>query len=211
MKKWVRGLLMGSVLLVSVGVRAQAQEAQQLLLNVEKLAQLKSILEDLKRGYSVLSEGYATIKTITEGSFRLHEVFLDGLLQVSPAVRNYRRIPAIVQAQISLVKEAKTSLRQLVSSDLFSGEELRYVKAVFENVLSQGVRNIEALATVLMSGRLRLSDEERLREIDGIWKEVSEELAFLRHFNGDTKLLALARAREVADAAISQNLFSITK
>lgn len=34
-----------------ISVRAQSQEAQQLLLNVEKLSQLKNILADMKKGY----------------------------------------------------------------------------------------------------------------------------------------------------------------
>ena len=67
--------------------KAQSYEAQQLLLDVQKLSQLKQMLADLKKGYEVLYEGYTNIKNISKGSFDLHQAFLDGLLEVSPAVK----------------------------------------------------------------------------------------------------------------------------
>jgi hypothetical protein len=39
-------------------VKAQATELAQLALNIEKLAQFKQILADLKKGYEILSGGY---------------------------------------------------------------------------------------------------------------------------------------------------------
>ena len=112
---------------------------------MEKLAQLKNILEDLKKGYEIVSKGYSTIKDLSEGNFSLHNVFLDGLLQVSPTVRNYRRITDIVRAQISLVKEYKGAYRRFAGSGFFSPEELKYIKSVSENLFNQSVKNTESL------------------------------------------------------------------
>ena len=47
-------------------VMAQSTEIQQLLLNVEKLAQLKKILSNMKKGYEIVSNGYNTIKDISK-------------------------------------------------------------------------------------------------------------------------------------------------
>ncbi len=76
------------------------------MLNIEKLNQLRKILKELKAGYEILFKGYSTIKDLSEGNFKLHEAFLDGLLQVSPAVKNYARVKDIVQAQLAIIKEA---------------------------------------------------------------------------------------------------------
>ncbi|MBC7384425.1 MAG: TerB family tellurite resistance protein, partial [Bacteroidia bacterium] len=81
MKKYFVLLLL-SLLLFSGRVSAQSEEVQQLLLNVIKLEQLKKILNNMYDGYKVLTKGYNTIKTISEGNFSIHKVFLDGLLQV---------------------------------------------------------------------------------------------------------------------------------
>ena len=73
-------------LLFSCKIQAQSYELQRLLLDIQKLAQLKSILTDLYKGYEILNTGYNTIKSISEGNFNLHKAFLDGLLAVRRAV-----------------------------------------------------------------------------------------------------------------------------
>jgi hypothetical protein len=209
MKKWMIGILLMNAVLLTSRVAGQAQEVQQLLLDVEKLSQLKSILEDMKKGYEIVSQGYTTIKNLSKGNFNLHAVFLDGLLKVSPVVRNYRRIPDIVQAQIRLVREYKSAYRRFASSGWFSQEELSYMKSVFENLLIQSFKNIEALTQVITAGALRMSDDERLTAIDNIWKVASDQLIFLRRFDQDNKLLALQRAKAAADIRTQKKSFSV--
>lgn len=211
MKKCVVGFFLVGALLLSQRAASQAQEVQQLLLNVEKLAQLKNILADLKRGYQIVSQGYSTIRNLSQGNFKLHQDFLDGLLEVSPAVRNYRRIGDIVRSQVSLVKEYRLAFRRFTQSGSFTAEEMDYLKSVYENLFNQSVKNLEALAMIITAGKFRMSDDERLNAIDTIWKDASDVLTFLRHFNGETKLLLLQRAKAAADAQTQKKLFSITK
>src|SRR5207344_2495641 len=115
-------------------VFAQAFEVQQLLLNVEKLDQLKSILDNMYKGYEIISKGYNTIRDITQGNFNLHEAFLDELMQVSPAVRKYKRIADIIQYQSQLVKEYKTAFTRFKTVHLFNETEIKYMATVYENL-----------------------------------------------------------------------------
>lgn len=211
MNKCVFVLICMVIVLFSPTAHGQIHEAKQLLLNVEKLAQLKNILEDLKKGYEIVSRGYGRIRDLSQGNFTLHEAFLDGLLQVSPTVQKYQRISDIIRAQVSLVKESSAAYRRFAGSGFFSREELTYLKSVFENLYHQSVTNLGALTTILTAGKLRMSDDERLSAIDTIWEEVSNQLTFLRHFNGDTKLLVLQRAKASADVQTQKRLFSINK
>jgi len=103
---------------------AQSHEVQQLLLNVEKLAQLKKILNNLYTGYEILSKGYTAIKNISEGNFSIHQVFLDKLLEVSPTVRKYKRVADIIVAQKRIVKEYRTAFQNFKKSGSFSETEL---------------------------------------------------------------------------------------
>ena len=68
------------ILFISFGcptlVNAQSQEIAQLILNLEKLKQLEEILDNMYKGYKILTKGYNTIKNIAEGNFNLHQVFL---------------------------------------------------------------------------------------------------------------------------------------
>jgi hypothetical protein len=208
MKNGVWGLLL---MLIIAGTRANAQafEVQQLLLNVEKLAQLKAILSDLKKGYEIVSKGYTTIKTISEGNFHLHDLFLDRLLQVSPVVKNYRRVRDVISAQLKIVREYKTALRQFGASDVLKADEMEYLKKVYANLLDQSVKHMESLALIITAGKLRMSDDERLSAIDAIWKNMEDSLTFLRQFTNETKILALQRAKEKAEVVRLGKLYSI--
>ena len=108
----MKKLLILLTLVIHSACFSQSQEAKQLLLNVEKLAQLKLMLSHMKTGYQILEKGYTSIKNISQGNFNLHRDFLKGLLQVSPAVKKYSKIADIIRFQLKLVKEAKDALAE---------------------------------------------------------------------------------------------------
>ena len=163
--------------------RTQSFEVQQLLLNVEKLAQFKQILADLKKGYEIVAKGYTTIRDISEGNFSLHDAFLDALWQVSPAVRQYKRTADIIALQLRLVKEYKAAWQRTKSSSLFSPNELEHIEKVYSNLFQASLRNLEDLLLVITARQLRMSDDERLTAIDRIYASMQDKIVFLRQFN----------------------------
>ena len=184
------------LVLAGLGVNAQSSEAKQLLLNVEKLSQLKNILEDMKKGYTILSKGYGSVKDIAEGNFSLHEVFLDGLLVVSPEVKKYRRVADILRDQKLIVSEYRSALGAFRSADVFNLGELDYLGKVYEGLLKASLQNLEDLAMVITSSKLRMNDEERLAAIDRIFADTSDKLTFLRSFNQSATLLVHQKKKE---------------
>lgn len=179
--------------------RAQSEEMQQLILHIQKLAQFRKILKDMKKGYDILTKGYNTVKDLTEGNFNLHNAFLDALLQVSPAVRNYRRVGETIDYQVELVQEYRNALERFQGSGQFNPDELAYIEDVYDNLLAQSLRNLEELTDVLTAGKMRMSDDERLQAIDRIYLDMQDKVLFLRSFNGKTGILALQRAKEARD------------
>ncbi|MGN7812563.1 TerB family tellurite resistance protein [Flavobacterium sp. 22076] len=192
--------------LVPQRTSAQSAEIQQLVLNIEKLSQFKKILSDMKKGYELLSGGYNTVKQMSEGNFSLHKTFLDALLQVSPAVKNYKRIGDIAHFQQLLVKESRNGLNRFVSSGSFSPQETAYFEKVYGNLLQQSLRNLDELLMVVTADKLRMSDDERLQAVDGLYLQMQEKLLFLRSFNKETSVLALQRVKETVDVHALRNL-----
>nr|WP_029275678.1 hypothetical protein [Pedobacter borealis] len=180
-------------------VFGQSQEAQQLLLNVEKLSQLKNILSDMKKGYEVVSKGYNAVKNIAEGNFSLHEVFLDGLWLLSPEVRKYYKITEIIRFQAAIVAEYRSAFKRFNSSGSFSVDELEYLSKVYKRLFEESLDNLDNLAMVITANKMRMSDEERLKAIDRIFSDTVDKLDFLRDFNESAGLLGLQRAREKSD------------
>jgi hypothetical protein len=152
MKKWVLIILISAFGSTSFG---QSQEVQQLLLNWEKLTQLKTLLDDMYTGYEIIYKGYSTIKDISEGNFTLHKDFLDGLLAVSPVVQKYRRIADITSYQLRIVKGCKTALHQFKQDKHFTPDEIEHLGKVYSNLLNEGIKCLDELAMIITSGKLR--------------------------------------------------------
>ncbi len=205
MKKCVL-LLWLSVSILSVRTLGQSDETQQLLLNVEKLAQLKKILHNMYQGYQLISKGYNTIKDISQGNFDMHKNFLDGLLAVSPSVKKYKRIADIIHQQSQLVKEYKSAFTRFKTSNLFNSTEIKYMENVYKNLFNNSLQNLDDLAMIVTVGKLRMSDDERMTAIDRVFDDVSDKLNFLRTFNKENNILALQRGREMFDTKVSKQL-----
>ena len=193
----------------SYSASAQSQEVQQLLLNWEKLEQLKAILQNMYDGYQVVSKGYNTIKNISQGNFSLHQVFLNGLLEVSPVVRNYKRIADIIAFQQSIMQEHKKAFNYFKASISFTPEEINYMGKVFGNLFQQSLKSLNELIMIITAGTLRMSDDERLKAIDQIFTDMQDKLTFLRSFNSSTKMLAVQRDKEQSQIDLSRKLSGI--
>lgn len=207
-KTLIVGILIIGLLLPSK-VTAQAQEMQQLILNIEKLAQFRQILKDMKKGYEILNGGYNTLKKISQGNFSLHETFLDALMQVSPTVRNYRRVGDIVNYQVLLVKEYKAAFSRFRNSGNFNPDEIAYLERVYNNLFKQSLRNIDELTSVITANKMRMSDDERLAAIDKIYADIQDKLLFLRSFNNNTSVLAIQRAKEHNDVNAMRGIYKV--
>jgi hypothetical protein len=195
-KKMLPFLLLLSTLVPAQRLHAQEQEIEQLILNIEKLLQFRKILDDMKQGYEVLSQGYEMVKNISEGSFRLHETFLNALLEVSPAVKKYERIVAIIELQGQLTREYRVAAKRFSQSAMFSRDELGYIDRVYSRLFSTSLQQLGDLAVVITAGSLRMSDEERLKSIDVLYNDMQEQLLFLRRFNNSTSVLLLQRVKD---------------
>jgi hypothetical protein len=201
--------LLIAVVLISSQAFSQAQEAQQLLLNWEKLTQLKKILNDMYAGYKIVYKGYTTIKDISEGNFNLHKDFLDGLLQVSPTVRKYKRVSDIINYQIKIVKQYKAAFNQFRQDKNFAPEEIDYLGKVYSNLFNQSLKSLDELTMIITAGSLRMSDDERLQAIDRIYNEVVLQFSFLQDFNNSTAVLSVQREKDIQDIEISRKLYDI--
>ncbi len=189
-----------------INVTAQSAEAQQLLLNVEKLAQFKKILSNMKKGYEIVSKGYNNIKDISKGNFNLHDAFLNALLQVSPTVKKYKRVANIISCQSQIIKEYRSAFNRFKASNLFTASETKYMEQVYNNLFNKSLQNLNELTIVITAGKLRMSDDERITAIDRIYDEITDKLVFLRSFNNEGNVLAVQRGREMVDTKLSQKL-----
>lgn len=209
MKTLKKIIVLLCVISCTVKVKAQADELAQLALNVEKLAQFKQILSDLKKGYEIVSKGYGAVRDISKGNFSIHKTFLDGLYVVSPEVRKYRRVAQIIEYQLLLIKEYKAAYNRFRQADVFSPGEIAYLASVYERLFDSSMRNLEELTMIVTAGQLRMSDDERLQAIDKIHKDMEDKVMFLRYFNNQTLVLVLQKEKVKAEVGYSRKIQGI--
>ena len=210
MKQKVRMLLIClSISCVCLRLKAQSFEIQQLLLDCEKLTQLKDIYSDMKKGYEILSEGYNAVKDISEGNFDLHKLFLDDLLKTSPAVQKYQKIADIINCQLQIMSEYDKAYNRFKQDDNYSADEIIYIGKVYSKLIDESVKGLSDLTTVITDGVLRASDDERLNQIDKLDAEMKDRLHFLRYFNNNTTILSLQRERERNDANTVKGIYGL--
>lgn len=191
----------------SLKVSAQAQEIEQLMLDIEKLTQFKSILADMKTGYQIYEQGYGSISNLSKGNFDLHNAYLTGLMAISPAVRNYSRVAEIISQQASLVSEYKRANANFRQSGSFSADELSYMGNVYAKLINQSLDNLDELNTLVTANKLRMSDADRIKGIDRIYSSSTGQLNFLRAFNRQGVVLSLQRAKDSNDLNTLKKLY----
>jgi hypothetical protein len=193
-----------------LALQGQSQEAVQLVLNYEKLLQLEEILDNMYKGYKILSDGYNTIKNIAEGNFNIHQAFLSGLYAVNPSVKNYVRVAKIVEYQQLLVQRYKKAWKTLSGNPYLTETEINHIEKVYSGLVEESLRSLDELLMVVTASKLRMSDEERLKAIDRIYYQVEDELMFLTDFNNSTQVLLLQRQADAYDADNTRKLYSVT-
>jgi hypothetical protein len=189
--------------------KAQAYELERLVLDIEKLAQLKAVLTNLYKDYEVLENGYTAIRNIAEGNFNLHKLFLDGLLAVSPAVQKYERIVDIISDQEKILSEYKSAYSIFKQDKHFTPDDLVYLSTVYNNLVTKSEKNLENLFDVITASKLRMNDAERLEAIDAIYRDTHDELIFLRQFDNRTAVLATQRAKQEEGIGTVKGLYDL--
>src|ERR1700753_3951025 len=133
------------VVLPMRGLRAQsvADDIQQLVFDVQKLSQLKQILTETYQEYQMLYKQYEQIKSLSQGTFSLHKVFLDGLLLVSPGVRSYYKIADVFEKETRLAGECQSGNAYFSGSGLFTAQELEGFSTNYSTYLQRSQRDAD--------------------------------------------------------------------
>jgi hypothetical protein len=191
--------------------RSQTQALEQLQLNIEKLAQLKLMLSNMYNTYSILSNGYNNIKNLSLDNFKLHKGFIDGLSNVSPAVRNATAVADILTTQAKIVSEYNATFKRVTADRLFTPAEVRQLTDAYSNILSKTSRNLDALQQVLTAKKLQMSEAERLEILHSLALDMDKQLLALRTFTKQADFISTFRKRSKQESEMLRNQFGVTK
>lgn len=195
--KILRGVLM--LVFLSAGqLNAQtwsewfSQKKTQKKYLIEQLAALKLYAGYLKKGYEIGSSGLNFIRDAGKGELDLHSAFFSSLKTVSPLVKKDVRIAEILEMQLEIRKTFSgfSNLRNL------SDANHRYIDLVSSNLLDDCIKDLEALLLVITSGRMELTDGERMVRIYQLYQNMQQKKIFTSGFSVIVQSLDRDRALE---------------
>ena len=146
---------------------------------IKQILKLEIYIVDLEKGYKIAKEGLTTIGEIKKGEFNLHSIFFNSLESVNPSVAKYSKIAEIISDQVAIVSNFKSLLAR---SGRLTSSDISYINAVYSNMSSECTKNLNALITVLKDGELEMTDDERIKRIDGIWLDMQDKYVFTQSF-----------------------------
>jgi len=200
MKRWLICLCTSFTLCGSI----YAQEDIQAML--KQIAKLEIYIVDLEKGYSVAKEGLTTIGEIKNREFNLHSLFFGSLQKVNPSVAKYSKIAEIIADQVYIVSQFKNLLARINSSGMINAREISYINAVYANITDECGKCLNALIAVTTDGNLEMSDNERIKRIDGIYDDMKDKYAFTMDFTSKSSLVIDGRVNETHESDLLKTL-----
>lgn len=196
-KKIIVALLIAAITVHMAGqVKAQSMSdvIEELMLDYQKLAGMKSTLNQMYSGYNVLTRGYNAVKGVSMDNFNLHKAFLDAQLLVSPGVRAYPRARDIIRNQQDVFTAYRSGKNSYADSELLTPAERKYLSSVYERLTQACADDLDELNRVTTDSQLRMTDAGRLAAIDRLYLQSTDQLGYIRKFN--EQLASMIRHRQ---------------
>jgi hypothetical protein len=203
MKKIIR---ISVLLLLCIRVYAQSQELQQLKLDLEKLAQFKLILSQMKQGYQVLQNGYNAVRDAAKGNFELHKQYLDGLMRVNPSIHQSSALQQMYLDQSAMETLYQEASRQFLASGLFSSSELKSFTNNYHDYMARVHDDLDMVSVVMRPGELRMNDAERLQVLGVSGSDVAAQQGLLQKMINQYQRLLAMRLQQRKDNLILRKL-----
>jgi hypothetical protein len=173
---------------------------------LEQIAALQVYLGYVKQGYTIANKGLTTIRNIKNGDFGLHHYFFESLKSVNPRVKSYAKVADIIAYQLRIMKETKQTLQIIKELRQFTHAEIEHCSMVFNNLLTDCLKNIEELILLITADQFEMKDDERIKRIDVLYADMQNKYAFSASFSEEMGLLSVQRMREQHEVNLSKKL-----
>lgn len=186
-----------------------AQKKTQIKYLFEQIAALQTYTGYLKEGYDIVNKGLNTINDIKNGDFDLHNEHFNSLKEVNPSLKDLSQVEEISAYQDMIIKQFQQCIKSYKESNMFTDDELNYINGVYNNLINECIKNIDALSLLITDGELEMKDDERLESTNQIYLDMQDKYSFTMSFTKQTSLLAERRAKEQGDINEIQSLYNI--
>jgi hypothetical protein len=130
------------------------------------------------------------------------------LARVRKLIAGYDAVKRITSQQTQLVGEYRNANSLFHRDPHFSPDELKYMGNIYNGILQESLRNLDATITVVSDLATQMDDAERLQRISDAAKAMQSNLDHLRQFNRQNAGLSLLRAKDERGRKIVKQLYN---
>lgn len=173
---------------------------------VQQIAALQVYAGYLQKGYTIARDGISRVQSIGKGDFSLHNNFFASPGIVNPRIKHYAKVAEIIVMQVSIAKQASSTMKQCRNGKQLTGAEINYLQSVFNRLLNDCIQSLDELNTVISNGNTQMKDDERIKRIDALYTDMQDKQVFVQSFNRSANGLTVQRINEARDIVISKKL-----
>lgn len=205
-------LIILTMIFINTSLQAQTfrewfrQKKTQKKYLIEQIAQLKIYLEHTEKGYKIAKEGLTMIGDLKRGEFKLHKNYFDSLKVVNPKIAGLPKVKWIGTFYGEVKSVCSSCISKLGQSGYLTNDELAYLRSVFDRVTADSDQIQAAVKEITSDGNLAMTDNERLKRIDGLYDQILFNYTFSKAFCNESAVLAAARMKEKEDVVTGRQL-----
>lgn len=181
------------------------QKATQKKYLLAQIVAFRAYGAQLQKGYEIVGEGLETVSGFTRGEWKLHEDYFGSLKTVSPTVKQSKKIVEIIKMQVGIIKV----FAGIRASDLLTPLDLAFIAEVKSSVIDECEKDLVMLLEVTTSGKLEMSDAERLSRLEGIYISMQEKLMDVSAFADEIGMMLRGRKKELSDLKTLKKQYGI--
>ena len=185
------------------------QKKTQIKYLLDQVAANEVYIQYIEKGYKISREGLTSIGDIKNGEFNLHLGFFNSLESINPTIKKYTRVADIITRELQITGLCKAFLKNIKASGQFTAKEVEYVSDVLLKLLDETASNISELTKVLTAGSYKMSDDQRMKQIDGLYEDIQSKYAFAKSFSNEAHVLSIQRSLEQSETNTSKSLYNL--
>lgn len=139
----------------------------------------------------------------------LYADYFNELSKVKQVIVTYHGVKGIIQKQKALLNEYQSAWNLFKQDENFTPDELDYMQKVYTGILNESIKNLDQVFLVINAFATQMTDSKRMEIINKAEDEVEGNLADLRQFNNQNKMLSFQRAAEKGDIEVMKKLYRI--
>jgi hypothetical protein len=140
---------------------------------------------------------------------QLYADYFDELRKVKTVITYYYKIKDIIEKQKLLVAEYERAFALFKQDKNFTADDIAYMEKVYNGILDQSIKNLDAVFIVINSFETQMTDAARLAIINNVAADIETNFSDLRQFNQQNIIVSLQRAKQQNDVNVVKKLYGL--